>query len=208
MSVDSKLVKNTQNSFQWFHNAKKHAQAGGKGRGFGVSFSSLNNDANSGMGYNRAAGLAYKQCNQSGGNGYGFTEKGAASSDVFRGSYTPITTYSKPRQCGGKRRRKKSKKRRKSKKGGKRKRSRRRRKSRKSRKSRRRRKSKKGGRRKRRRTKRRTGTLNTLANPPLRGGSTVSYGAGFPKSTSWALGPVSIKANEPNCFDNYSHGKK
>ena len=85
-------------------------------------------------------------------------------------------------------------------------RSRRRRKSRKSRK--RRRKSKKGGRRKRRRTKRRTGTLNTLANPPMRGGSTVSYGAGFPKSTPWSLGPVSIQTNKPSCFDNYSHGKK
>ena len=95
--------------------------------------------------------------------------------------------------------------------GGKRRRrsrSRRRRKSRKSRKSKRRRKSKKGGRRKRRRTKRRTGTLNTLANPPMRGGSTVSYGAGFPKSTPWSLGPVSIQTNKPSCFDNYSHGKK
>ena len=205
MSVDSKLLKNTQNSFQWFQNAKK--QVGGKGRGYGVNFSSLNNDANSGMGYNRATGLAYNQCGQSGGNGYGFTEQGAAASQAFRGSYTPITTYSKAKQCGGKRRRKKSKKRRKSKKGGKRKRSRKRRKSRKSR--RRRRKSKKGGRRKRRgRTKRRTGTLNTLANPPMRGGSTVSYGAGFPKSTPWALGPGSIQANKPSCFDNYSHGKK
>ena len=50
-------------------------------------------------------------------------------------------------------------------------------------------------------------TLNTLANPPLRGGSTVSYGAGFPKAP-WSLGPVSIQANKPSCFDNYSHGKK
>ena len=93
MSVDSKLLKNTQNSFQWFQDNKK--QSGGKGRGYGVSFSSLNNDAHSGMGYNRAAGLAYNQCGQSGGNGYGFTEQGAAASQAFRGSYTPITTYSK-----------------------------------------------------------------------------------------------------------------
>ena len=86
MSVDSKLLKNTQNSFQWFQDNKK--QSGGKGRGYGVSFSSLNNDAHSGMGYNRAAGLAYNQCPQSGGNGYGFTEQGAAASQAFRGSYT------------------------------------------------------------------------------------------------------------------------
>ena len=204
MSVDSKLLKNTQNSFQLFQLNKK--QSGGKGRGYGVSFSSLNNDAHSGMGYNRAAGLAYNQCPQSGGNGYGFTEQGAAASQAFRGSYTPITTYSKAKQCGGKRRRKKSKKRRKSKKGGKRRRRKTKKRSRRRRKSRR--KSKKGGKRKRRRTKRRTGTLNTLANPPLRGGSTVSYGHGFPKSTPWSLGPVSIQANKPSCFDNYSHGKK
>ena len=117
MSVDSKLLKNTQNSFQWFQNAKK--QSGGKGRGYGVNFSSLNNDANSGIGYNRASSLAYNQCGQSGGNGYGFTEQGATASQAFRGSYTPITTYSKAKQCGGKRRSRKSKKRRKSKKGGK-----------------------------------------------------------------------------------------
>ena len=152
MSVDSKLLKNTQNSFQWFQNAKK--QVGGKGRGYGVNFSSLNNDANSGMGYNRASGLAYNQCGQSGGNGYGFTEQGAAASQAFRGSYTPITTYSKAKQCGGKRRRKKSKKRRKSKKGGKRKRSRRRRKSRKSRRRRKSRKSRRSRRRSRRRRRR------------------------------------------------------
>lgn len=206
MSVDSKLLKNTQNSFQWFQDNKK--QSGGKGRGYGVNFSSLNNDAHSGMGYNRASGLAYNQCGQSGGNGYGFTEQSASNSHVFRGSYTPISTYSKAKQCGGKKRRKKSKRksRKKSKKGGKRKRRRKTKKrSRKRRKSRRR--SKKGGKRKSRKLKRK-GTLNTLANPPMRGGSTVSYGAGFPKSTPWSLGPVSIQANKPSCFDNYSHVKK
>jgi hypothetical protein len=42
----------------------------------------------------------------------------------------------------------------------------------------------------------------------MHGGSTVSYGTAFPTSKQWALGPVSIQANKPNCFDNYSHGKK
>jgi len=71
-----------------------------------------------------------------------------------------------------------------------------------------RRSKKRGGKRKRRRTKRRTGTLNTLANPRgMYGGSSFSYGASFPSSKPWALGPVGIKANKPSCFDNYSHGK-
>ncbi len=202
MPVNSKYLKNTQNSFQFIHNKK---QRGGKGIGQGVSFSSLNNSANSGLGHMRARGLAYTQCPQEGGNGYGFNDRSAAESAAFRGSYPALSTYSKAKQCGGKRRkRSKTKKRRKSRKR-KNRRSRRRR--------RRRRKSKKGGRTKNRKTRRRTGTLNTLANPRtmrrrMRGGSTVSYGSAFPNSKPWALGPVAIQTNKHSCFDNYSHGKK
>ena len=275
MSVDSDYLKNTQNSFKLFHNAKK--QSGGKGRGYGVSMSSLNEDATAGMGYSNPSGRYYSQC---GGNGYGFNEEAAANSAAFRGSYPVLSTYGKPKQCGGRRKRrsrssrkkrgrgtpsepktcstgeswdyiakkcspidvalhvdpvgpndnrirtwsassgvggKRRKRRRTKRRKSKGRRGRSRRKSRKSRKSQKggcgmkrkqRRSKKRGGKRKRRRTKRRTGTLNTLANPRgMYGGSSFSYGASFPSSKPWALGPVGIKANKPSCFDNYSHGK-
>ena len=154
MSVKSKFLKNTQNSFQLFSNKKGGGSCNRVGNS--VTMTSLNNAANSGMGYSRAVGVPYQHV---GGSGYGFDNKAAASAGLFKGSYPSYSSYQKPSQCGGKKRRKKRKtlkkrkrrRKKKSRKGGKRKRSRRRRKSRRSRKSKRRRRSRKGGKRKKNR---------------------------------------------------------
>jgi len=206
MSVKSKYLKNTQNSFQLFSNKKLLQKGGCAGTGRSVTMTSLNNDASNGMGYSRAAGVPYVHCDQKGG-GYGFDSKSAGASSVFRGSYPSYSTYQKSNQCGGKRRRKrkksrrrrKSRKSRKSKKGGKRK---------KSRKKKRKSKKRRGGKRKKSRRKRKTGTLITLASPQM-GGSTVSYslGASNPQKP-WALSNNSYELNEKSCFDNYNHFKK
>ena len=55
MSVDRKLLKNTNNSFQLF------SQKGGRGRS--VTFDSLNEAANNGFGKYPANGVEYSSCN-------------------------------------------------------------------------------------------------------------------------------------------------
>tara|TARA_B110000444_G_scaffold244744_1_gene264491 strand:- start:478 stop:1134 length:657 start_codon:yes stop_codon:yes gene_type:complete len=217
MSVKSKFLKNTQNSFQLFSNKKGGGSCNRVGNS--VTMTSLNNAANAGMGYSRAVGLPYQHV---GGSGYGFDNKAAASSAIFKGSYPSYSSYQKPSQCGGKKRRrkrktlKKRKRRRmkKSRKGGKRKRSRRRkskrrRRSRRSRRSRKSRKSRKGGKRKKKsRRKRKTGTLVTLGSPQM-GGSTVTYSLGSSNPQKpWALANNSYDLNNKSCFDNYNHFKK
>ena len=203
MSVKSKFLKNTQNSFQLFSNKKGGGSCNRVGNS--VTMTSLNNDANAGMGYNRAAGVPYQHV---GGSGYGFDNKAAASAALFKGSYPSYSSYQKPSQCGGKKRRKKRKtlkkrKRKRSKKSKKRKRSRRRKSRRK------RRKSRKGGKRKKKsRRKRKTGTLITLGSPQM-GGSTVSYSLGSSNPQKpWALANNSYELNNKSCFDNYNHFKK
>ena len=212
MSVKSKFLKNTQNSFQLFSNKKGGGSCNRVGNS--VTMTSLNNAANSGMGYNRAVGVPYQHV---GGSGYGFDNKAAASAAIFKGSYPSYSSYQKPSQCGGKKRRRKRKtlkkrkrrRRKKSRKGGKRKKSRRRRKSRRSRKSKRRRRSRKGGKRKKKsRRKRKTGTLVTLGSSQM-GGSTVSYSLGSSNPQKpWALANNSYALNNKSCFDNYNHFKK
>ena len=118
MSVDRKLLKNTQNSFQIL------AQKGGRGRS--ATFDSLNRDAVGGLGKFPSGGVLYDTCNTQGGGGYGFTKDSVADADAFRGSYPAYVKYEKGNQCGGRRRRKSRRRRR-------------------SRKSRRRRRSRRGG---------------------------------------------------------------
>lgn len=216
MSVKSKFLKNTQNSFQLFSNKKILQKGGCNGSGRSVTMTSLNNDASNGMGYNRAAGVPYVHCDQKGG-GYGFDSKSAGTSSAFRGSYPNYSTYQKSNQCGGKRRRKKRKtlkKRRKYKGGcGKKYKHKHRKKSRKNKRKKSRRKKRKskkrrGGKRKKSRKKRKTGTLITLASPQM-GGSTVSYSLGSSNPQKpWALSNNSYELNEKSCFDNYNHFKK
>ena len=234
MSVNSDLLKNTQNSFQLFSNKKILQKGGSKchGTGSSVTMTSLNNEAHSGMGYNRPAGIPYQHV---GGAGYGFDSNAAGSAATFRGMYPAYSTYQKPSQCGGKRRKsrrrrkRKHKRKSKKKKGGKRRKSRRRRKSKKKkggvdlndprcapfchlirskRKHKRKSRKKKGGKRRKSRRKRKTGTLTTLGSPQM-GGSTVSYnlGASNPQ-VPWALANNSYGLNEKSCFDNYNHFKK
>ena len=85
MSVNSGLLKNTQNSFQLFSNKKGGGSCNRVGNS--VTMTSLNNAANSGMGYNRAVGVPYQHV---GGSGYGFDNKAAASAAIFKGSYPHI----------------------------------------------------------------------------------------------------------------------
>ena len=104
MSVDKKLLKNTNNSFQLF------SQKGGRGRS--VTFQSLNEAANSGFGKYPAMGVEYTTCNPSNSNqqggGYGFTNESVQDAGLFRGSYPKYSKYQQNNQCGGKRRRRKS----------------------------------------------------------------------------------------------------
>ena len=136
-------------------------QRGGS-RGYGVTFESLQNDANSGNGRLLPSRVNYSNCGstQKGGNknlglghvslaesqfnnestpSYGYNESNGTETHEFRGGYPPFTKNPGSQQCGGKRRRKSRRKpRRKSKRK-----SRRKSKRKSKRKSRRRRKSKK-----------------------------------------------------------------
>lgn len=207
MSVNRKLLKNTNNSFQLF------SQKGGRGRS--VTFKSLNEAANNGFGKYPANGVEYTSCgpsNQQGG-GYGFTNESVQDAGVFRGSYPKYTKYTQKNQCGGrKRRRRKSMK--KKKRGRKRRKSRKmtckkckkikyknckhvckKRKSRK-RKSMRRKSKNKRKRKSTRRRRRRT----------MRGGSSFNYASPSPnENMPWANGPLSIQKMPPTCYDNYNH---
>ena len=208
MSVNSDLLKNTQNSFQLFSNKKVLQKGGCNGVGSSVTMTSLNNDASNGMGYSRAAGVPYVHCSQKGGAGYGFDSKAAGSAATFRGMYPAYSSYQKPSQCGGKKRkrkrsRKRSRKRKhkrksKKKKGGKRRKSRKRRKSKKKKggvdpndprcapfchlirsKRKHKRKSRKKKGGKRRKSRRKRKTGTlTTLGSPQMGGSTVSYNLG------------------------------
>ena len=177
MSVDRKLLKNTNNSFQLF------SQKGGRGRS--VTFKSLNEAANNGFGKYPANGVEYTSCgpsNQQGG-GYGFTNESVQDAGVFRGSYPKYTKYTQKNQCGGRKRRKRKSM--KKKKRGRKRRKSMRRKS----KNRRKRKS-------RRRRRRRT----------MKGGSSFNFASPSPnENMPWANGPLSIQKMPPTCYDNYNH---
>lgn len=215
MSVKSDLLKNTQNSFQLFSN-KKILQKGGKsccGKiGNSVTMTSLNDAANSGMGYSRAVGVPYKHV---GGGGYAFDNKSASLASTFKGSYPAYSTYQKPSQCGGRKRRKRTRRRKSSKKSHryyrKKKSHSKKRKSRKYKKGGKKRKSrkhKKGGKKRKSRRKRRNRSLSTLGSPQI-GGSTVSYSLGASNAQNpWSLANNSYSLNEKSCFDNYNHFKK
>ena len=193
MSIQSHLIRNSQDSF------KTHAQRGG--RGLSSTFSTLNAQANAGMGKYSAVGLHYEHCDKQSGGGYGFDKQSVADNATFKGSYPSFSKYTKSNQCAGykskKRRKRKRKNKRKSRGKSKRRSRRKRRKSRNKksrRKSRRRYKNKK-----RRKSKRRR----------QRGGATVGYSSphNLNSSSPWATAPLSHNRVEPNCYDNYNHYK-
>jgi len=204
MSVDRKLLKNTNNSFQLF------SQKGGRGRS--VTFKSLNEAANNGFGKYPANGVEYTSCgpsNQQGG-GYGFTNESVQDAGVFRGSYPKYTKYTQKNQCGGRKRRRKSMK--KKKRGPKRRKSRsRKRKSMKKKKRRRKRRksrSRKSMRRKsmRRKSKNRRKRKSRRRRRTMKGGASFNFASPSPnENMTWANGPLSIQKMPPTCYDNYNH---
>lgn len=216
MSIDKKLLKNTQNSFQLL------AQKGGRGRS--ATFDSMNTAANVGLGKYPARGVLYDSCEAQSGGGYGFTAASVKNADTFRGSYPEYVKYEKTNQCGGRRRRK-TRRKRKTKRGGKKSHHRRTRKGRKKRKTRRRSRKKcckcckrmcgkscKCSKKCKKKCKckcppchkhkRRTRRRRTRQ----RGGSTQVFSSPNPQhNTPWATGPLSIQKIPPTCFDNYNH---
>jgi hypothetical protein len=107
-------------------------QRGGS-RGYGVTFKSLQNDANSGQGYLLPTRVNYSNCGlpQTGGHknlglghvslaetrfnnestpSYGYSKVGAEEAHQFRGGYPSFTKNPGSQQCGGRRRRKSKRK--------------------------------------------------------------------------------------------------
>tara|TARA_Y100000389_G_C17467122_1_gene526656 strand:- start:258 stop:851 length:594 start_codon:yes stop_codon:yes gene_type:complete len=195
MSVLTDLIGNSQDSF------KTHAQRGG--RGLSTTFSTLNAQANAGMGKYPAVGLHYDGCDKQSGGGYGFDQQSVADNAAFKGSYPSFSKYTKSNQCAGyksKKRRRKRKRKRKSRGKSKRRSRRKYRKRKKSRNKKSRRKSRKRYKnKKRRKSKRRR----------QRGGATVGYSSphNLNSSTPWATAPLSHNRVQPNCYDNYNHYK-
>ena len=191
MSIQSHLIRSSQDSF------KTHAQRGG--RGLSSTFSSLNAQANAGMGKYPSVGLHYDGCDKQSGGGYGFDKQSVADNATFKGSYPSFSKYTKSNQCAGYKSKKRRKRKNKRKSRGKSKR-RSRRKRRKSRNKKSRRKSRRRYKnKKRRKSKRRR----------QRGGATVGYSSphNLNSSSPWATAPLSHNRVEPNCYDNYNHYK-
>ena len=195
MSIKSDLIRNSQDSF------KTHAQRGGR---LSSTFSTLNAQANAGMGKYPAVGLHYDGCDKQSGGGYGFDKQSVADNATFKGSYPSFSKYTKSNQCAGyksKKKRKSKRKRKRKSKGKSKRRSRRKyRKRRKSRNKKSRRKSRKRYKNKRRRKSKRR---------RQRGGATVGYSSphNLNSSTPWATAPLSHNRVQPNCYDNYNHYK-
>ena len=103
MSIKSDLIGNSQDSF------KTHlAQRGG--RGLSTTFSTLNAQANAGMG-KYPVGLHYDGCDKQSGGGYGSDKQSVADNATFKGSYPSFSKYTKSNQCAGyKSKKRKSKK--------------------------------------------------------------------------------------------------
>ena len=198
---------------------------GGGGSRYGVNNSTLSQSANSGMGRGypilkssntcgskanpsnlgaatiRGGGKPYSSFNNLRSSAYGYTSKGAAMANTFRGSYAPPSELRRS-QCGGRRRtkRRRKSKRRKSKRKKSRKRRSRRKKSRKrSRKSRRKKKRKS-----RRKSRRRGGKKYKQkgGNRWSQAGSNkpLGYRYSFPdfnEPMPWALGGPGSKVVTP-----------
>lgn len=136
-ALDSSLLHNTNTALytdQTGCSSKVGMKQVYKGGGYGATMQSLQNDANSGLGYLRPSRSSYSNCDasvQKGGNknlglshpsltetrfnhesagSYGFTAEGAAQSQDFKGGYAPITRNAAGQQCGGRRRKIKSRK--------------------------------------------------------------------------------------------------
>ena len=197
MSIQSHLIRSSQDSF------KTHAQRGG--RGLSTTFSTLNAQANAGMGKYPAVGLHYDGCDKQSGGGYGFDQQSVADNAAFKGSYPSFSKYTKSNQCAGYKSKKRKRRRKNKKKSRGKSKRRSRRKYRKRKKSR----NKKSRRKSRKRYKNKNKKRRKSKRRRQRGGATVGYSSphNLNSFTPWATAPLSHNRVQPNCYDNYNHYK-